>query len=239
MTHAPVTPASADTFGRHDAYKYIHKALRMAQCQMLVRLGQADFAADGGTDLLTELRSLLAFGALHIAHEETHVHVHLNARTPTATETLERQHAEHRLSFARLEALIEQVEIAGPRDTAAAAHRLYLAYALFIAHDFEHMNEEETVNNDRLWTLFSDEQIIAMERAIVASLSPEKAMFSMRLMLPAMTRDERAGFLTVMRPGVPAEVFTAVIEHAARPNLAPADFADLTGRLGLSLSAAA
>lgn len=239
MTRSPVTPASADTYGRHDAYKYIHKALRMAQCQMLVRLGQADFAATDATELLAELRALMAFGALHIAHEETHVHVHLTARGAGATEVLDRQHAVHRDSFARLEALAAQVELAGPRDKAQAGHRLYLAYALFIAHDFEHMHEEETVNNDRLWTLFSDDQIVAMERAIVASLSPEKAMMSMRLMLPALTRDERAAFLGAMRPGVPAEVFSAVIEHAARPTLAPADFADLTRRLGLAFSAAA
>lgn len=239
MTHAPVTPASADTFGRHDAYKYIHKGLRMAQCQMLVQLGQADFAAEGAADLLAELRALMAFGALHIGHEETHVHVHLNDREPSSTEALDRDHAEHRQSFARLEALIEQVEIAALHDKAAAGHRLYLVYALFIAHDFEHMNEEETVNNDRLWRLFNDDQIIAMERSIVASLSPEKAMFSMRLMLPALSRDERAGFLTAIRPGVPAEAFTAMIEHVARPNLAPADFADLRDRLGMTLSAVA
>ena len=239
MTHAPVTPASADTFGRHDAYKYIHKGLRLAQCQMLAQLGQADFAGEGAANLLTELRVLMAFGAAHIAHEETHVHVHLNAREVSATADLDHQHAEHRLSFARLEALIEQVEIADIRDKAAAGHRLYLAYALFIAHDFAHMNEEETLNNDRLWRLFSDEQIIAMERAIVASMAPEKAMYSMRLMLPALSRDERATFLTAIRPGVPAEAFSAMIEHVARPNLAPADFADLSRRLGLNVSAAA
>ena len=37
-----------------------------------------------------------------------------------------------------------------------------------------------------------------------------------------------------MKAGAPAEAFNAVIEFAARPNLADADFADLARRLDLA-----
>lgn len=228
----PVTPASADTHGRYDTYRFIHKALRLAQCDMLGRLGRADFDGGDGAALLGELRGLLAMGASHIAHEETHIHVHINAREATATDRLDNQHGAHRHSFARLEALIRQVELATPAQKAEAGHRLYLAYALFVAHDFEHMNEEETVNNDRLWRLFSDGEIIAMERAIVASIPPEKSMLVLQLMLPALTRDERAGFLGKMKPAMPPEAFAAAME-TARSVLAPGDFSDLRARLSL------
>ena len=235
----PVIPASADTYGRYDTYKYIHKALRMAQCDMLSRLGRADFNSEEGMALLAELRTLLAMGASHIGHEETHIHVHMEAREPTSTQRLDNQHAGHRDSFARIEGLIHQVELATPGQKADAGHRLYLAYALFVAHDFEHMHEEETSNNERLWRLFTDAEIVAMERAIVASIPPEKAIGVMRLMIPALTRDERAGFLAKMKPAVPPEAFMAVIEHAARPTLAANDFTDLRERLGLNLTAVA
>ena len=238
MTH-PVTPASADSHGRHDTYKYIHKALRMAQCDMLARLGRADFNAADGTAALADLRSLLVLGAAHLDHEETHIHVHLESREPTSTQRLDNQHASHRDSFARLEGLIRQVEIATSAQKAEAGHRLYLAYTLFVAHDFEHMHEEETANNERLWRLFSDGEIIAMERAIVASLSPDKAMANLRLMIPALTRDERVTFLSAMKPAMPPEVFAAIIHNAAQPALAANDFDDLSRRLGLNLTAAA
>lgn len=237
MTH-PVTPASADTFGRHDTYRYIHKALRMAQCDMLARLGRTDFNSDSGASTLAELRSLLALGAAHIGHEETHIHVHLEAKEATSTAHLDNQHASHRASFARLEGLIHQVDIATPAQKAEAGHRLYLAFSLFVAHDFEHMHEEETTNNDRLWRLFSDAEIIAMERAIVSSLPPEKAVANLRLMIPAMTRDERVTFLSAMKPAMPPEVFAGIIEATARPLLAANDFADLQVRLGLAANAA-
>jgi len=234
-----VTPASADTYGRHDTYRFIHKGLRMAQCQMLARLGQADFQGEEGAGLLAQLRTLLMLGASHIGHEETHIHVHLDSKDPVGIAELDTQHAAHRESFARLEALIRQVEAATPEQKAEAGHRLYLAYALFVAHDCEHMNEEETVNNDRLWRFFTDEQIIAMERAIVASLPPEKAAANLAIMLPALTRDERVRFLGAMKPAIPADAFAGMMEHVARPALTTNDYADLRTRLGMDLHQAA
>jgi len=234
-----VTPASADTYGRYNTYRFIHKGLRLAQCQMLSRLGQADFEGEAGAGLLAELRTLLMLGASHIGHEEAHLHAPLNAVDPSATEVLDAQHAAHRESFVRLEALIRQVEIATSEQKAEAGYRLYMTYALFVAHDFEHMNEEETTNNERLWRFFTDEQIHAMERAIVGSMPPEKAMATMRIMLPALTREERARFMGGARQGMPAEAFAAVMDHVAPALLAADDYADLRARLGIALSAAA
>lgn len=228
-----VTPASADTYGRYDTYRFIHKGLRMAQCHMLARLGQADFLGEEGTALLAELRTLLMLGASHIGHEETHIHVHLDPKDPAGIEKLDAQHASHRESFARLEALIRQVEGATAAQKAEAGHRLYLAFALFVAHDFEHMNEEETINNDRLWRFFTDEQIIDMERAIVSSMPPEKAMATLRIMLPALSRAERARFLGGVRQSMPADAFAGLMDHVAPGLLAANDYADLRLRLGM------
>ena len=55
----------------------------------------------------------------------------------------------------------------------------------------------------------------------------------MRMMLPAMNPEERTGLLTGMKAGAPPEAYAAVIEHAARPTLPRAEFADLE-RLGLA-----
>ena len=56
------TPVIADLNGRHDLYGLVHKALRMAQCQMLVRLGQFDFVYGNVSGLIGELRGRLPEG---------------------------------------------------------------------------------------------------------------------------------------------------------------------------------
>jgi hypothetical protein len=96
------------------------------------------------------------------------------------------------------------------------------------------MFEEETANNTKLWNEFDDDELHAMEGAIVSSLSPEKAMLSMRLMIPALSRDDRVRLLAGMKSNVPKDVFEAVMEHAARPTLSREDFTNLSRRLMLT-----
>lgn len=237
MIHAhiasPALPVVAPTQGRFDPYALIHKALRKAQCDMLVRLGQADFKNPATTSLLTDLRQLLTFGSQHIAHEEVFVHPVLKARAPGATDALDAQHGSHRAAFETLEDLIAQLAVAPADEKAAFGRRLYLTYSAFVAHDLEHMLEEETVGNAQLWALFSDDELHQIERAIVASLTPEKAMLSMKLMIPAINRDERAILLGGMKAHAPKPAFDAVMEVIARNVLSREDFADLEQRLGL------
>ncbi len=231
LTHK--APAIADLNGRHDLYGLVHKALRMAQCDMLVRLGRFDFVHGNVSGLVAEVRGLLALGAGHIAHEEAHIHGALEARAPGGTRILADQHGGHRVQFAALEALVAELEMAEARHRAAIGRRLYLAYTRFVAEDFEHMLEEETVTQPLLWSLFDDTAMRGIEHAIVSSIPPEKSILFLRLMIPAANRDERVQLLAGMKLNAPKEVLVAVLENAARPTLSADDMADLERRLAL------
>lgn len=226
-------PAIADLNGRHDLYGLVHKALRLAQCQMLIRLGQFDYVHGDVAGLVGELRGLLAMGQGHIAHEEAHVHPALEAKAPGGTRVLEAHHGSHRAQFAALEALVAELERAEASRRAAIGRRLYLSYTRFVAEDFEHMLEEETVTQPLLWSLFDDAGLRGIEHAIVSSIPPEKSILFLRLMIPAANRDERVQLLGGMKLNAPREAFIAVLENAARPTLSADDMADLERRLAL------
>jgi hypothetical protein len=233
MTHGHLADI-IDLNGRYDIYGAIHKGLRKAQCELLVRLGNTDFGNTRATgDLLSDLRALLALAAAHVMHEDTHIHSALRARGAVSTDRLDDQHDDHRATFAKLEALAAAIEAARPHERSALGRRLYLAFASYIAHDLEHMHEEETVAAPQLWSSFSDAELMAIENRIVGSLAPEKAMAFMRLMIPAIQPAERAAMLGGMKQQAPREAFDAVIEFAARPNLSAEEFADLARRLDL------
>jgi hypothetical protein len=225
----------AETGGRHDMYAFIHKALRKAQCDMLVRIGQIGSATDMPV-LIADLRQLLAFGSGHIAHEETFVHPELEKRQKGAVASLIEQHDGHREAFRRLEDMIVRLEAATPEQRRERVRQLYLAYSAFVAHDFEHMIEEETDHNAQLWDVFNDGELQAIEGAIVGSMPPEKAIYSMRLMIPALSRDDRVLLLSGVKMKAPPPVFDAVINLAARVTLSAADFADLERELGLEMA---
>lgn len=234
MTHAHHLTKIADLNGRHDIYGPIHKGLRKAQCELLVRLGNTDFGDNRATvDLLSDMRGLLALATAHVEHEDHHIHDALRARGAVSVDRLDHQHDDHRAAFAELEALLASIESARTNERSALGRRLYLAFGNYIAHDLEHMLEEETVAAPQLWSLFSDVELMAIENRIVGSLPPEKAMAFMRLMIPAVNPTERAAMLGGMKQQAPREAFDAVIEFAARPNLSAAEFADLARRLDL------
>lgn len=234
MTHTHHLTEIVDLNGRYDLYGAIHKGLRKAQCDLLVRLGNTDYGdARATTDLLSDMRGLLALAAAHVMHEDTHIHSALRDRGTVSTDRLDDQHEDHRAAFAELEALVAAIEAAGPKERTALGRRLYLAFASYIAHDLEHMHEEETVAAPQLWSLFSDAELMAIENRIVGSLSPEKAMAFMQLMIPAIQPAERAAMLGGMKQQAPREAFDAVIEFAARPNLSAEEFADLARQLDL------
>lgn len=222
-----------DLEGRHDMYGLVHKALRMAQCDMLVRLGSFDFVHGNVSRLVDELRGLLALGRGHIGHEEAHIHTALEAVAPGGTQVLEAQHGSHRAQFAALDALLDQLEGADAGSRAAIGRRLYLSYTRFVAEDFEHMLEEETVMQPHLWAVFDDNALRGIEHAIVSAIPPEKSILFLRLMIPAGNRDERVQLLSGMKLHAPKEAFIAVMENAARPTLSADDMADLERRLAL------
>lgn len=230
----------AKPLATHDFYGPIHKGLRLAQTQMLVRLG-----ACGGDDeaelaqLLADLVTLCHMGEHHLENEDKWVHTALEQRAPGSTARLADSHAHHRQSFEALEALIGRVETAAPGERAPRLKQLYLRFSLFLADDLAHMAEEEELMLPVLQSLFTDEELSGVEDAILSALSPEDIVAFGRLMIPAATRADRISLLSAMRANAPAEAFAAIMEHSARPTLSPADYAHLCRGLGLEAPAAA
>lgn len=216
---------------RWDIYGPVHKGLRLAHSALMNRLGRADWTADQ-TALLADLADHLALGASHLLHEEEHIHAALDSRAPGAAKALSAQHGQHRRRFADLQRAMDDLRRAPANERARLGRALYIAFTAFVAEDFEHMAEEETVVWPQLCALFTDEELAGIEMTIIGGLTPDENIAFMRLMLPAMNPAERAGLLTGMKANAPAEAFAAVIELAARPTLPANDFAELQ-RLGL------
>jgi hypothetical protein len=221
---------------RHDIYGPIHKGIRMALSDLLVRLGRADFAdRDAAAALLSDLRRQMHLSAKHLEHEEHEIHASLEARVSGAAARLEDAHDHHRKSFGQIEAGIRAIETAaGEAERRALGRDLYLQFSRFAADDFAHMAEEETVTQPLLHAHFTDEELIAMEARIIAACPPEDNLAYLQMMLGAMNRPERVHFLDFMRRSAPSEAFEATMNFAARPTLDPADYRHLEESLGLA-----
>jgi len=213
---------------RHDIYAFIHKGLRAFMTHTLVRVGRLD-AHDPAecAEVGEELRALIDICRAHLQHENEYVHPAMQVRAPGSCEQVEADHVHHEAALDALAALLTRV----PGNT-DAAQALYRSLTRFVAENFEHMALEECEHNAVLWAHYSDEEILAIEHAIVASQSPEDAQLSLRWMLPHMTPGERALMLGGLRANAPAEAVEGVLS-LIRPLLGGRDWRKLALALGL------
>lgn len=217
--------------GHVDIYRRIHKALRACLCDTLVRVGRMDTGDTRELNaVLAQVRSMAAFCESHVAHENDYVHAAMEARFPGSAKATAGAHEHHLQACRKMMRLAGEVEQARAAERGAVVGKLYQYIALFLADSLQHMHAEETENNTLLWATHSDAELIAIEEAIVASLTPEEKALSMRWMLPALNPDERVELLEGIRRGMPAEAFSALLVDI-RALLGPADWSKLTAGL--------
>ncbi len=220
--------------GRVNLYAGIHKALRAFMADTLLVVGRTD-PADAQEVAATRERlgTLLDLCAAHVRHEDGFVHPAIEARSPGVVEGVADEHAGHLEQIARLRSMANGLDGLAPAACALALQNLYLALALFVAENLQHMHTEETVHNTALWQAFSDAELVGIHDGLLATVPPAEMMLVMRWMLPQMNAPERLELLGGMRQGAPAPVFQAVLD-GVRAQLAERDWAKLARGLGLA-----
>ena len=209
---------------RFDIYRNIHKALRACMCDTLTRVGRLDGGdAQEMREVLAQVRAMATFCAGHLEHENKFVHTAMEARLPGSSELTAADHGHHVVACEKLHAFADAAELAGGAARASAILHLYRYLALFVGENLTHMDIEETENNATLWSTYADTELIEIEHAIVASLSPEKKMASTRWMIPAVNPEERAELVKGMMHAAPKQVFDRMLAQI-EPHLSHTDW---------------
>ena len=217
---------------RFDIYRLVHKALRACMSETLAAVGRMDPEDEAERNAaLTQVREMLVFCRGHLQKEDAYVHPVMEARAPGSSERTAGEHGDHAHWFDDLDAAAASVESAQRGATALAAAALYRRLALFVGENFVHMDREETENNQVLWRTHSDAELVAIERAIIASLSPQEKAFTGRWMLPALSPAERADVLSAMRQSLPTDAFAGILAML-RPQLSATNWWKLSVALG-------
>lgn len=226
---AAAQPAAA----RMDMYASIHKALRAAMADALLGLGRMDVDDDlEFAQTCDRVMQLLDLCRSHLHHENQFVHTAMQARAPGSSAAIEAEHAEHEAAITALASGVTHLLGCARAARPATTHVLYRQLALFIAHNFEHMNEEETAHNAVLWAHYTDAELVGIHDALVASIPPHEMMQVARWMVPFMSPAERTAMLSDMQQHAPAPVLAAVLAQV-QPHLTPREWSKLVCSLGL------
>lgn len=218
---------------RFDIYNLIHKALRLAYGDTLAKLGSVDADDPASLDAaLAQAHSLFDLLQHHYEHEDRFIHPALAQAQPGATLRIEAEHREHIASLDAMRELVEVVRASRGATRSGALARLYHALARYMAADFEHMAFEDGEFNAILWRHYSDAEILAIDRELVAAVDPAVMAVALPWIVAALNHGERVAFLGGARQGMPAEVFAGVLA-IARETLASRDWQKLAAALGV------
>lgn len=231
---AQVAAAARTGLGRFNMYAGIHKALRAFMADTLIAVGRADPTDDADVShAAAQVEELMALCASHVAHENNFVHPALEARCPGVAQPVAQEHEQHLRHIAHLRDAARALVAQEAAEREPALQALYLALALFVADNFQHMHVEETVHNSALWASYSDAELIGFHDALLATIPPAEMMLVMRWMLPQLNAPERLDVMQGMRAGAPAPVFEGLLT-GTKGQLNQRDWAKLARGLGLS-----
>jgi hypothetical protein len=217
---------------RHDLYVYFHKALRAYMGHVLMDLGRTDWRdAEDRQQQLAAVRELLMVCRSRVEQENRYIHPAMEARRPGSTRLIADEHVGQMFAIDALAVLADLVERVPAPERAQAGQRLYRELAVFVADNFEHMALEESEHNEVLWAHYSDDELRALERAIVSEAPDEHSLVLLDWMLPHLNPAERADMLGEMREIAPTDVFQRVLGRL-RGQLPSKDWGKLTVALG-------
>jgi Hemerythrin HHE cation binding domain len=228
-----VSPITQSATPRVDVYRHVHKALRALMADTLLNQGRMD--PDDNLELAEATNQVLTMAAAcesHVVHENSFVHPAMETRAPGSATVTEDDHRDHLEAILRLGCAVDEMRAARQGERDALALSLYHHVAGFVAHNFEHMQVEESVNNALLWACYSDEELKAIHDDLLASIPPQEMMALLRWAVPYMNASERVVVLLDMKEHLPAPAFQAVLEMA-RPHLRRREWEKLEFALAL------
>jgi len=217
---------------RYNFYKEIHKGVRALLLDLISQAGRTDFANASSLENLKETtRNAFLLLESHAHHENTFIGPELERLLPALAKSIGGAHDSHEPEMEELLFKLESIDPSSS-DAASRGHAFVVALSKFAAELTLHMAEEEQVVMPALWTVRTDEELMAIEQRLVSSIPPEKMGSFLRWMIPAMNHPERVHLFSSMKAGAPAEVF-ANVRALASSILSPAEDEALTAGLAV------
>ena len=201
---------------RHDPYSAVHKGIRAAHMRCLVGIGAADTGDAAAIErLVARIGDHLTMCNAHLHDENIVLHTALEARRPGASAHAAEDHDDHLKSFAEMRTLLERIAAGSSDARADLLAALYRRFALFVAHDLEHMDHEERVLLPDLQAAFDDAELQELEGRIVAQIAPAHMVLFLDAMLDGLPKADSAGMLAAMQAGMPPAAYADLMAGVA------------------------
>ncbi len=226
-----------------DLFTPIHKAVRSMIYSLGGRLQSADFKDKAAcaavlSDLQYEFTNAISSTCVlcllhaHAGSEESGIFPSMESIDPSLIQALLEDHQEIRRRLVTLTAMAEELEgIEAQARRVEWGARINREANEFFTFYLGHMNKEEVTIVPAMKEHFTNEQLRAMQGAIMGAMPPERLANYLRWMLPSLTLDELTGMLSGVKNGAPPQ-FLQFVNGIGTANVDPARWALVRARVG-------
>lgn len=202
---------------RVNIFNQIHKGLRALLYETSLLLQQTDFSHEEEMKAAVERVTLVAdLFDDHAHHEDEFILPAIQEYEPSIVDAFEQEHeTDGRLTRALKDSLMA-VQMASPLVRTEMANELTKTFVHFMVFNLEHMSKEENILNKILWRYYSDDEILAIQKKILASLSPWSAATGSRWMMRGLNNPEIVRWLRSVEESAPESVFQNLFATAEK-----------------------
>jgi len=194
---------------RYNTFYQVHKALRAMLYETATELQRTDFNNEEEVNsVMINITAVVDVFDKHAHNEDRFVFSAVEQYEPSVVDSFEQEHVrDHELST-QLRTLINIYRSLGSdEEKIQLGSALRKAFVDFLAFNLVHMAKEEDIINNLLWRYYSDEEIRAIERQIIASQTPESTAVVWRWMLRGLSNGEIINWLRTIEKNAPQVVF--------------------------------
>jgi hypothetical protein len=218
---------------RYNTFYQVHKALRAMLYETASELQRTDFNSEEEvTSLLANITTVVDVFDKHAYNEDHFVFPAVEQYEPSVIDSFEQEHVrDHELST-QIRTLINiYSSLKADEERIQLGSALRKAFVDFLAFNLVHMAKEEDIINNLLWRYYTDDQIRAIEKQIIAIQAPESTAVVWRWMLRGLSNTEIINWLKAVEKNVPGFVFHNLVTTAEKE--LPRDrFQHVVGELG-------
>lgn len=160
---------------RYNIFKRTHKGLRSMLFDAGAKIQQADFTkprqAEAAMDVIKQTtRSFL----YHLSKEDRILYSSVILYAPYIVAMIEQTNKKDENLATSIDKIIEQYKgMTTKNEMVSFGLQLQAAFFEFTAAVLQHMNKEETVINELLWSNYTDRQLVALEVEMMKQSTPE------------------------------------------------------------------
>ena len=193
---------------RVNIFNQIHKGLRALLYETSLLLQQTDFSDE--QEMRDAVERVILVADLfddHARHEDEFILPAIQEYEPSIVDAFEQEHVTDKHLMRSLKDSLQAMQMASPLVRIEMANELGKTFIHFMVFNLEHMAKEENILNKILWRYYSDEEILAIQKDILASLSPWSAATGSRWMMRGLNNPEIVRWLRSVEESAPETIF--------------------------------